>query len=272
MAFEFRRATPHPALAGVALRYEGFSQRAAGPVRFLELPCTYVPVIVDLGAGWSLSDPRRPDEPPTWKGSFVAGLTDGPVRVEHPGEAECLQVDLTPLAARRLLGVPMDELANRTVDLGDVLGAPAARELIGRIAEARGRDERFALVDRALARRLGAAPLPGREMPWALARVADGAPVGEVARELGWSHRRLIGRFRDQVGLPPKRVGRIARLERLVAELRRGGAGGWARMAAACGYFDQPHLAREVRELTGLTPTALRAEVNSVQDLAASPS
>jgi AraC-like DNA-binding protein len=271
MALELRRGTPHPALAGVAIRYEGFAHRAGGPVRFLELPCTHVPVIVDLGSGWGVSDGRSPDAAPAWHGSFVAGLTDGPVRVEHRGEAECLQIDLTPLGARRLLGVPMHELANRTVDLGDVLRPSAARELVARIAEARSWGERFALVDRALARRMGAAPLPGREMSWALSRVAAGAPVGEVARELGWSHRRLIGRFRDQVGLPPKRVGRIARLERLVAELRGRGGGGWARLAAACGYFDQPHLAREVRELTGLTPTALRAEVNSVQDPARDP-
>jgi AraC-like DNA-binding protein len=40
----------------------------------------------------------------------------------------------------------------------------------------------------------------------------------------------------------------------------------WARAAADLGYSDQSHLAREVRELSGLTPTALRAEVNSVQD------
>ena len=85
---------------------------------FRELPCTYVPVIIDLDAGWSIADGRRPERPPERLGSFVAGLTDGPVIVSHAGTARCLQVDLAPLAARRLLGVPMSELANRSVDLG----------------------------------------------------------------------------------------------------------------------------------------------------------
>ena len=84
---------------------------------------------------------------------------------------------------------------------------------------------------------------------------------------MGWSHRRLIARYRDAVGLPPKLVARIVRFERLTAQLTTDPAIDWAAAATACGYFDQAHLAREVRELAGITPTELRAEtVNSVQD------
>jgi hypothetical protein len=71
-------------------------------------------------------------------------------------------------------------------------------------------------------------------------------------------------RFREGVGLAPKAVARIMRFERLTALVDEDPGLAWARAAAACGYFDQAHL---VRELAGLTPTAMRAErVNSVQD------
>lgn len=94
--------------------------------------------------------------------------------------------------------------------------------------------------------------------------------VGDLVGELGWSHRRLIARYRDVVGLPPKLVARIVRFERLTAQLATAPAADWADMVTTCGYFDQAHLAREVRELADVTPTELRAQTaNFVQDVGA---
>ena len=112
-------------------------------------------------------------------------------------------------------------------------------------------------------------------MAWSLSRItdSDGAvTISDLAAELGWSHRRLIARYRDAVGLPPKMVSRIVRFERLAALLACDPRTDWADAAAACGFFDQSHLSREVRELADITPTELRAlSVNSVQDEASSP-
>ena len=269
MSDELLHHAPGPALAGVAVRCSGYSHRAEGPVRFHELPGAFIPLILDLDQGWDIALGRAPDARLERFGTFLAGLTEGPVIVQHPGTARCLQIDLTPLGARRLLRVPMHELANRCVGLEDVLGAPA-RELIERLADAPGWPERFAIAERAIADRLDAAPPPPSEVAWALGRIeASGGtvPIGGLARELGWSHRRLVAAFRDQVGLPPKRVARIVRFERVQRAVAAAPGEGWARVAAACGFADQAHLAREVGELAGVTPTALRAEaVNSVQD------
>lgn len=275
MAMEFVSGFPRPALAGAVIGYTGFAQSEPVPVRFRELPGTYVPVIIDIGDGWSIGDARRPERSPERLRSFVAGLTDGPVSVEHAGSARCLQIDLTPLGARRLLGCPMSDIARRSVPLEDVLGRDACI-LAERVANTPDWAARFDLVDRALATRLVASPPVDPATAWALGRIValgGGVSVGELARELGWSHRRLIARFRDHVGLPPKAVARIARFERLAELLRAEPDIGWARAAVGCGFFDQAHLAREVRDLADLTPTALRAECgNSVQDPATTAS
>ena len=191
MTSELVRATPAPALRDVIVRLTGHTERAAAPVRFTEMPVTFVPVFLDLGDGWSIGDPRRPDAPAERFGPFVAGLCDVPVSVGHDGSAHCVQLDLHPRAARRLLGVPSRELADRTVALDDVLPA-AGRELVERLAATRGWPARFALVERALARRLADAPPLRPEVGWALDRIACDRParVGDVAAELGWSHRR----------------------------------------------------------------------------------
>lgn len=266
---EFVAASPHPALRGSVLRYEGYAQGDDAPFRFRALPCTFAPLILEFGGEWHLQDGHG-----TMRlSSFAAGLGDGPVLIESRGRPRCLQIDLTPIGARRLLGAPMHELANRSVDLGDLLGTAGA-ELVERVAGAPDWPSRFAIVDRALRRRLADAPAADPEVTWSLGRLAasgGAAPIAGLARELGWSHRRLIARFRDAVGLPPKRVARILRFERVTALIDEPGPVDWARAAAGLGYFDQSHLAREVRELSGLAPTALlaeRAAVNSIQDRA----
>lgn len=140
--------------------------------------------------------------------------------------------------------------------------------LVQRIGNAAGWQERFALLDAALLTRLNEAPEVDTGVAWSLARIAasgGSTAIGELATELGWSHRRLIARYRDCVGVAPKLVARITRFERV--SVRLGMGADLAVAAAECGYFDQAHLAREVRELAGITPTELRAgAVNFVQD------
>jgi AraC-like DNA-binding protein len=267
----FAAGTPHPSLRGVVLRYEGYAERAAGPVTFRELPCTFVPIIIDLDAGWTVAHRQHVGREPLRLGSFAAGVTDGPVLVSHGGSACCLQVDLTPLGARRLFGMPMSELANLSVPIDNVLGRFGS-ELVQRIAAAPDWPARFALIDAAIRTRLADSESVDSGVEWSLRRITvsgGAATISDLASELGWSHRRLIARYRDAVGLPPKLVARIVRFERLAALLASDPAIDWAGAALRCGFFDQAHLAREVRELAEITPTELRTQtVNSVQDMA----
>lgn len=63
------------------------------------------------------------------------------------------------------------------------------------------------------------------------------------------------------------------RFETLTSRLAGGHPVDWAALAADCGFFDQAHLSREVRDLAGVTPTELLAStVNFVQDGAPAPS
>jgi AraC-like DNA-binding protein len=160
-----------------------------------------------------------------------------------------MQVNLDPLAARALAGAPLHELAHRTVPLEDVLDAPL---LVERLAEADW-DARFALLDATLAPRLAAAR-PSREVAWAWQqlRAAHGrVPIGALAAELGWSRKRIVARFRDEIGLPPKSVARLLRFER-ARELA--GTMPWGELAYECGFSDQSHLIAEFRRITGRTP------------------
>ncbi|GGV28181.1 hypothetical protein GCM10010182_58920 [Actinomadura cremea] len=250
------RGRPHPALRPFLRSYDGYWEEVALPSRMRTLPTRSAVVIINLGPPMFL---RTPDPSGADRdfGSFVAGMHDGPGMYEHPGGQLGVQLDMTPLGAYTLFGVPMGRFANAAVELPDLLG-PGAAALVDRLAGTPGWGDRFDLLDAYLLRRLDGAPAPDREVRRAwdlLLRSGGTAGVAEIAADVGWSRKHLTHRFREQAGLPPKVMGRVLRFERAVGLLARGG--GLASTAFACGYYDQAHLNREFRTLAGCTPTEL---------------
>lgn len=259
--WELVHASPEPTLRGAVIGYEGFRHDEAGAL-MREHPSALVPIIIDFAGGWQVASPADAYRPQTRRG-FVAGLHDGTALVRALGPTRGVQVNLTPLGARRLLGVPMHELVNRTFLIRDVIG-PEIDLLTERLAEAPGWPERFALVDAAIRRRLerAASLLPEVEWAWSrLERSGGAVSVGRLGEQLDWSRKRMAAAFRDQIGLTPKAAARILRFGALANRLRSPADQGWADLAAELGYYDQAHLVREVRALAGITPTALRVQM-----------
>lgn len=148
-----------------------------------------------------------------------------------------------------LVGVPADVLRDRTVVLDELWPAAQARALTERVAL-----DPVAALELWAVRRTADRPVDplGRQI---LALATAGLPVSAMADRLGLSPRQLHRRCRTLFGYGPRRLARILRLLRAVEQGRSGMP--LAHLAAACGYADQPHLSREVRELTGTTPTRL---------------
>jgi AraC-like DNA-binding protein len=80
-------------------------------------------------------------------------------------------------------------------------------------------------------------------------------PIGRIASEVGWSHKHLIAKFRQQVGLTPKTAARLVRLEGVWRRLEQRRPLDWGQLARDAGYADQAHLIRDFHEFTGITPT-----------------
>jgi AraC-like DNA-binding protein len=248
-------AVPHPALRPYLDRYEGYWQFAGASASIRTIPTRHTVVIVNLGPAMRLSTPGTTDQ---LLHSFVAGMHDGPGRYVHPGGIRGVQLDLTPLGSYRLFGVSMRELTNIAVPLESLFG-PLVRGFVERLAETPDWGGRFDLLDELLLRRLDLGPSPAPEVSRAwelLAASGGGVPVRTLTDEVGWSRKHLVDRFREQVGLSPKVMGRVLRFHRALDMLRQG-VPGRADVALACGYYDQAHLNREFRTLAGCTPTEL---------------
>jgi AraC-like DNA-binding protein len=224
---------------------------SADPVKARCVPGGRVIATVDIGdAKRLLTAVEQPTSP-------VAGLHDRPQLVEFTGQRSAVGVILAPWGAHSLFGVGMHALANEHVGMADLVG-PTAVELAERMADLTTWPERIEMLAKTLWTWFEDGPRADREVvaAWRWLRAGE-MTVESVAREVGWSRRRLESRFRDQVGLPPKKIARIFRFHRAVDLLATGERAG--DVAVRCGYWDQAHLNRDFRVLAGRTPTELMA-------------
>lgn len=215
-------------------------------MRRREGPGRDVVLIFSFGEEWLINGDRFT--------SFAAGLHDRQVTTEHGGRSFGMHINLAPPAAYMLFGLPLHTLAYREVPLEDVLDEPS---LVDRLHDAGGWAARFRLLDAVLMKRFADARLPSPGVVWAWRRLVetDGrVAVGALGEELGWSRKRIVARFREEVGLPPKAMARLLRFERARAFAERPGHPDWSRIAVECGYYDQSHLISDFRAVTGRTP------------------
>lgn len=99
------------------------------------------------------------------------------------------------------------------------------------------------------------------------ASCAGARDVKGLARELGWSERQLQRKLIPLLGYPAKqwlKIHRLCRLrERLERPARRERAT-LSQVAQELGFYDQAHMNRECKQLTGLSPLELQAQLRSV--------
>lgn len=242
-------AAPSAALRPYVTRLCAFREHYAAPVTRSEPAFAGVVLVLAFGASMEAGGRRVT--------AFTSGLGDRFTVTRTTGPLEGVEVLLTPFGARRLYGVPMRHLTNEVLPAGDLLGP--ADELVERLAGTASWRRRLALTDGLLCERMAAAPELRPEVPWAWARLLESGgqvSASALAAELGWSHRHLVARFHDQVGLPPKTAARVIRFERARRLLGSGTA--IAEVAATCGFYDQAHMNREFRALGDTTPGQIR--------------
>lgn len=253
-------AAPAAPLRDVVDGYRGYRIDGFPPGGVhLGLPSRHMTFIVSIGDPIEVLAQTDPRQPPDSYRSVLGGLQAGPAMLADPGHQEGIEVKLTPLGARVLLGVPARDLWNTSVELGDVAG-PSALELWERLQMATTWRDRFAVCDDVLGR-LAPGRQPSRHIERAWRTLVDSAgtvPIGELASAVGYSRQHLSRQFRDELGLAPKLAARVIRFERAHHMLMTTPSFVTiGQVAAACGYADHAHLVREFQSLAGCTPTEL---------------
>lgn len=281
---DYREAHPSPLLRRHVRRCWSLTDGPAATPRGLErvVPDGRMELIVHLGDPFTRLGTAPPSGPQPR--ALLAGQLLAPLLLRPGPRVDLFAIRFEPWGARAVLGVEPHALTERLPPLADLVGADADR-LVDALARAEGFAARVAVAERwcwtrwcrVRARRAGR--VRHGEPPTALlaaARAACADPavtsVADLARRAGWGTRRLERGFAEHVGLAPKALLRVARLQRLLGRLTAPGhAPGLAALALEGGYADQAHMTREFTALVGTSPARYRAEAHGLQDAILDP-
>lgn len=196
----------------------------------------------------------------TFRESVVWGPQSSYVVMDTSRKGAVVGVQFRPSGARSFFAAPAHELTDRHISLEDLWGGQA-RHLGDQLMHAPSPEVKFALLEELLTARLRRPLLLHPAVAYALRELSVGpavARIGAIQRETGYSPKRFIELFADSIGLTPKLYSRIQRFQRVLWSVSHGLPVEWAEIALDCGYCDQPHLNRDFRSFSGVTPVAYR--------------
>ncbi len=251
---EYREHRPAPGLRAFVACYWSLRGVAGAESSHRVLPDGCVDLLFDLSGHGHEDAPHA-----RVIGVMSTAIVAEPVAAE--GKIDLLGVRFRSGEAAAFLSVAARDIRDRALGLREVCGH-WGRELAERLHEI-DMNSRIALLDEALLGR------PRRHAPDRRLRAAiDAIDRGEtntaaLATRVGLGNRQLLRLFDEHVGLGPKALARVRRVQSLVVTLDvldpvqppR-----WAELAVVHGFADQSHLIRDVRALTGATPTELWTE------------
>lgn len=223
-------------------------------VRERHLPDGRLELVIQLGQPFHFSNGGvRNLCPPV----CLAGLQTKSTLIEAPQvRSRVLGVRLYPAGAYSVASGPIHEFTGRLVSLEDLVGR-AANELVehcGDLPDAEGRIRYTACW---LSSRIARSRAVDPRMMWSARRIERShgrVAISEIHEESGLPKKQFSERFRELIGVTPKLYARIIRL-RCALTLLHEGCRPSADVAVAAGYYDQPHMNLDFRELAGLTPT-----------------
>lgn len=255
MGVEYVSRVPRPPLAG--LIDDLYYLAGAPPYALLTLPPAPSPLlIVNLGAPFRIRAGTETDTAEYADGCVVAMPTRA-WDFGYPLWTRSVGVHFKPWGLAPFLPMPAAELCDRPVTVEQAWGRAAVAELRDRLATADGPHEMLTLLEEELLRRLRETAGLGlvRHTSSVIAAAGGAVAIGDLTVAAGVSSTHLAQRFKELIGVTPKRLARTHRFTGTVFAIDPAGPIDWGELAYGAGYADQAHFGHEFRAFTGFTPT-----------------
>ncbi len=175
-----------------------------------------------------------------------------------------LFINFTEAGAAAFFKVPLHELSNAGFSLDLLLPASVVQRLEEQVALVSSADERVRVAESFLL-----SFLSNQKQDLLILAAIDAIrqsrgliKAEELAKLLCISASRLEKRFRQAVGISPKKFASMVRIETVLKSYRAGSP--LTKLTYEAGYFDQAHFNRDIKSYTGMPPKLLFSSLATV--------
>lgn len=194
--------------------------------------------------------------------SFVFGQITTPLVIAPSGVSGIVAARFLPEGFAPFSSMPASEMNNRAVPLQELYGDEGF-QLEKSVLALSLNEERVAHMKNFLIRKLTATSAfdaLAKETFNLLMKSKGQISVDSLVAHLQISRRQLERRLSTAIGLGPKQLSRIVRLQSVLKQMGKNQHSSLTELAHGAGYFDQAHFIKDFKEFTGVSPKRFYAD------------
>ena len=189
--------------------------------------------------------------------AMVLGQTLEPFYIEPTGYVNTFAIRFYPYGFANFVTTPIGNLANRETPLESLFESKAALEIHQKIISARNTSQRIQIIEVFLLERMQSKAVRDnivKETVDVLLATNGSAPINTILKNDLAKRRQLERKFSKQIGISPKQLGKVVRLQAALKMLYSGNVDTLTKIAYESEYYDQAHFIKDFKEFTGTGP------------------
>lgn len=189
--------------------------------------------------------------------SMVIGQITKPYFIQPVGYVNTFAIRFYPYGFANFISKPISDLADRETPLSELFDPGEAKELEDRIINASTTEARIEAVESFLLNKLNETvvleTIVSRTVD-AIAKTGGKVSISELLQEHPSQRRNLERKFAKEVGISPKHLGRIIRLQAALQLMLYKKGERLTQIAYEGNYYDQAHFIKDFKDFTGINP------------------
>ncbi|MFD2671502.1 AraC family transcriptional regulator [Marinicrinis sediminis] len=189
--------------------------------------------------------------------AMIIGQTIEPFYIQPTGYVNTFAIRFYPYGFASFISESLQNFVNKEIPLHLVFGEAIANELEQKMIKANDTKERIAFIEKFLFDKLSdkitVNKIVNNTIDTLLSTQGD-AKINNILKQNLCSRRQLERKFSEQIGISPKQLAKVIRLQAALKILLNEETDSLTNIAYKSKYYDQSHFVKDFKKFTGMSP------------------